>query len=155
MSIVTMIEDLVEGLDTGILSDPEDENSDFVPATFFHGEESYQNKEGDEMELPGVFLFEPIVSNDEIKGSLIEETYPTKMFFANKSETDWTPEQHQVVIGAMRELSRKFLVALRSSEKVRYVKNIKRTDVKNLFDVNLSGVFLEVSITPFNSNPAC
>jgi hypothetical protein len=103
-----------------------------------------------------VFLDEPITSNDQLtQGGYIEEEYPLSMLFVNKTELDYTPEQHRVIIDAMRVLSKRFILRLQANANIRFVKTSIRIDVTNIFDVNLSGVILKIVVVPKNTDGAC
>jgi hypothetical protein len=150
--IVSLIRGIIEEL-------PVEEDGSVYPI-FLHGEKEIQNAISDEIDLEAkeaaVYLDEPIRSNDNItKGGYIEETYPIEMLFVKKSQLDWTPEQHQVVILEMRDLRRRFLNRLASNSNVRSVSGVTTIDIKNIFNVNLSGVILRLTVVPFNSNSAC
>ncbi len=148
MSIVTTIETIVNALPLVA------EGNTY--ATFLHGEKSFQNLKADEIQNTIVFLDEPITSEDQLKKSgYIEEEYPLSMFFANKSELEFTPAQHRVIIDAMRVLSKRFLLRLQANSNIRDVKKVTRVDIVNVFDVNLSGVILRCTVVPFNSDGAC
>jgi hypothetical protein len=148
MSIVAIIEDIVNAL-------PIEANGSTYP-TFIHGEKSWQNLAADEVENVIVFLDEPITSNDLLtQGGYIEEEFPLSMLFVNKTEMEYTPAQHRVIIDSMRELSKRFLLRLQANSGVRFVKTSIRIDVVNIFDVNLSGVILKVVVVPFNQDGAC
>jgi hypothetical protein len=148
MSIVTTIESIVGAL-------PITAGGSTYP-TFVHGEKSWQNLQADEIQNVVVFLDEPITSNDVLtQGGYIEEEYPLSMLFVNKTELDFTPDQHRVIIDAMRELSKRFILRLQANSNVRSVKNSIRVDVTNIFDVNLSGVILKIVVVPYNSDGAC
>jgi len=127
--------------------------------SFYHGVKSWQNLIVDEEAFataPTVYLDEPITSYDDIKQSgYIEESYPLKLLFINKSEPDWTPEQHQVVIAAMRVLRREFINKLQQEDSIRRVADSQTTDVMNLFDANVSGVLLEITIYLYNTESSC
>lgn len=149
--IVALIKGIAEAL-------PVTESPNTYP-TFIHGEREIQNYLADELAGVTISLDEPITSNDFIKkGGYIEEEYPVTIMFTDKSELDNTPEEHQVIILQMRALSKRFVNRLMSStygENVREVKNMTRTDVKNIFDVNKSGVILRLTIVPFNTDTPC
>lgn len=125
---------------------------------FIHGTRSWQNliSEKSIFGLPAVYLDEPLISNDTImKSGYVQESYPLKMFFLDKSELSWTPDQHQEVIVSMRTLRRKFLAKMMSDERIREVNYVRTTDVMNILDHNLSGCLLEITVVPFNSDPNC
>lgn len=149
--IVGIIQDIVEAL-------PLSTSPETYP-TFKHGEKEFQNYVADEIDGTVVFLDEPITSNDTItQGGYIEESYPITLLFAKKSELDDTPEQHQVYILEMRALAKRFLNRITNktiAPGVRSVSNVTRTDIKNIFDVNLSGVILRLTVVTVNSDDAC
>jgi hypothetical protein len=147
--IVQIVKDIAEAL-------PVTESPNTF-ATFKHGEKEFQNYIADELEGVLIFLDEPITSNDSIKkGGYIEEEYPISMIFADKTELDWTPEQHQEVILEMRALAKRFINRLVSSQLIRRVNPVvTRVDFKNLFNSNISGVILRITIVPFNDDSAC
>lgn len=128
------------------------------PPEFYHGTSQWQNLNADKADLDDgiVYLDEPITSDDDLtQGGYIEEAYPLRLMFLKKSKLDWTPTQHQVIISEMRTLRRKFLNKLQDDAGVRYVSDVVTTDVMNVLDANLSGVLVEVTVTPFNSESAC
>lgn len=125
---------------------------------FIHGDKGFQNLQDDiDITAGVVFLDEPIASNDVLKQSgYLEESYPLRILFAKKSQMDWTPEQHQVVIQECREMRREFIVLLSNNSNIQSViPGMKTTDIINLFDVNLSGVYLEITVVPFNIAANC
>ena len=124
--------------------------------TFKHGEKSWQNFISDEITGVRIYLDEPIRSNDNVRqGGLIEESYPVFLLFADKSELDWTPEQHEVVISQMRNLANRFINRLTSANGVRSFTNVSKQEVKNVYDAGLSGIILSITITPFSNYTAC
>ncbi len=147
--IVAIVESIVNALKIQG-SSPE------ISPIFIHGEKSWQNLDADEVNRDVVFLDEPIRSNDQLRqGGYLEESYPLVFFFAEKSEQDWTPDQHQVVINRQREQRRKFINRLQIHEGIREISSMSTLDAKNIFDVNLSGVILYITILPFNDYTAC
>jgi hypothetical protein len=147
--IVQIVKDIAEAL-------PVTESPNTF-ATFKHGEKEFQNYVADELEGVLIFLDEPITSNDQVKQSgYIEEEYPISMIFGDKTELDWTPEQHQEAILRMRSLSKRFINRLVGSPLIRVVRpTVARIDFKNLFDVNISGVILRITVVPLNEDSAC
>lgn len=155
--MISLIETIV-GLLTGRIVIEEEEEV-IVPPFFYHGLKSWQNLVADDQVFdtaPAVYLDEPIISYDDIKQSgYIEEGYPLKLLFIDKSEPDWTPAEHQVLIAKMRTLRRQFLNKLQQSDTIRHVADSQTTDVVNLFDANVSGVLLEVTIYLYNTESSC
>jgi hypothetical protein len=147
--IVQIVKDIAEAL-------PVTESPNTF-ATFKHGEKDFQNYVADELQGVIIFLDEPITSNDQVKKSgYIEEEYPISMIFGDKTELDWTPEQHQETIIRMRALAKRFINRLVGSPLIRNVRpSITRVDFVNLFDVNISGVILRITVVPLNEDSAC
>lgn len=151
--MISLIETIV-GLLTGRIVDEV-----VIPPFFYHGVKAWQNLVADDEVFdtaPAVYLDEPITSYDDIKQSgYIEESYPLKLLFIDKSEPDWKPAEHQVVIAKMRTLRREFLNKLQQEDSIRHVADSQTTDVMNLFDANVSGVLLEVIIFLYNTESSC
>jgi hypothetical protein len=123
---------------------------------FAHGAASFQNEQ-DPVDFPLVYLDDPIFSNDVFNLSgYLEETYPVKILFAGKTELDWTTDEHYEVIEPMRVLSRVFLAKVwKDTTNVKAISNIRRFDAINLMDVNVSGIYLLMDLTLFNTNTNC
>jgi len=147
-SIVTLIESVV---------------NDLTPKpTFVHGTKAWANLKGDISNFPMVILIEPIVSDDTFhQGGLVESSYPLFMLFLDKSELDMTPEQHRVMVDAMRDLRRQFILKMRmlknsNGEHVfKSVANVRTTDTFNELDANSSGVGVNFTAVPLNSDSIC
>ncbi|HKR03474.1 MAG TPA: hypothetical protein VJY62_02480 [Bacteroidia bacterium] len=127
------------------------------PVSFYTGVRSEHNLMHDQRNFPAVLQIEPVVSSDDIKLSgLIEPTYDIMLLFAMKSELDWPQEKHNTeCITPMRQLSRKFIISATNNKKVKTIKNVKRTNFINLFDVGMSGIVFTGSITPQNDETLC
>lgn len=150
-----MIVDIVKGVVSNMTVPG---SSPSVAPTFIHGEKSWQNLEADEVLNHIVFLDEPITSNDTMHQSgAFDEAYPIVLFFAEKSEMEWTPEQHQVAIQRQRYQRKKFLNHLVSliGDTIINFGSIRTMDAKNVFDVNLSGCILYINITPLVNYSVC
>jgi len=143
MTIKEIVEDIISNLT--------------VPGSFRFGWKSFQNLKADEEgTFPLRYLDSPTTSNDSIKQSgLIEEDYPLTIAFLDKSELDFTPIQHEVIIAAQRVQRREFVTKCQNDQRIHFVKNMKTTDVVNIFDLNLSGIVLEITLTPFDEGKAC
>lgn len=122
-----------------------------IPGSFLFGWKSFQNFKADEEPIfPIRYMDSPIVSNDSLKQSgLIESDFPLTIFFGDKTALDWTPEQHDVIIQVQRAAAAKFITACQNHPEIHFVKSAKRTEMVNVFDLNLSGVVLEITLTPF------
>lgn len=147
-SIVTVIESVV---------------LDLTPKPIFiHGFKSWANLKADEKKFPCVILVEPITSDDNFRqGGLVDSTYPLFMLFLDRSQLDWTPEQHRAVIDSMRDLRRQFILKLKITKNAnlehifKAIDNVKTTDTFNELDANASGVFITFTATPLNSDSVC
>lgn len=128
-----------------------------ISGSFMFGWKSFQNFKADEESIfPIRYMDSPIVSNDLLKQSgLIESDFPITIFFGNKTELDNTPEQHDIIIQQERAAAAKFITACQNHTEIHFVKNVKRTEVVNIFDLNLSGVVLEITLTPFEDGGFC
>jgi len=124
---------------------------------FYYGRKSFQNQAVDELTLPCAFLDDPITTEDAIlnTGSLQPVTRIT-LFFGDKSELDMDAEQHEAIILPMRSAAREFVIRCEKDvTNIRQVKDVKRTDVINLFDQNLSGCLLELTLVLYDNDPIC
>jgi len=147
-SIITIIESVVDDLT------PKPE--------FIYGFKSWANLKADDKKFPIVILVEPITSDDTFhQGGLVDSSYPLFMLFLDKTELDWTPEEHRVVVDAMRDLRRQFILKLRmlknaNGEHVfKSVAEVRTTDTFNELDANASGVGINFTATPLNSDSVC
>ena len=130
--------------------------------TFIHGFKSWANLKADEKKFPCVILVEPIRSTDTFRqGGLVDSSYPLFMLFLDRTELRDTPEQHRVVIDAMRELRKQFILKLKVAKNTslehifKSIENIETTDTFNELDANASGVFITFTATPLNSDSVC
>lgn len=147
-SIITIIEAVVNDLT------PKPE--------FMFGLAGWNNLRADEKEFPVVILVEPITSNDEFRqGGLVDSSYPLYMVFLDKSELDWTPEQHRLAIDSMRELRRQFILKLKMAKNsynehiFKSITDVRTIDTFNELDRNASGVGVSFTATPLNSDSIC
>lgn len=145
MNIKTIVKDIVAGLDT--------------PGTFKIGWKSFQNFKADnEAVFPLRYLDTPIVSEDSLKQTgYVEEDYRLTIGFLDNTEEGLTstPEQVDVTIQQQMAQSRQFITRCQNSELIHFVKSSKRTEIINIFDTSLSGIILEIVLTPFNNNEGC
>jgi hypothetical protein len=145
--LVTIIQDIVEALEYG---------SPAVTPTFVSGWKRWQNIAIDNLLTDVVILDTPLRSNDTLtRGSYTEENYVINIAFFRKSELDYTPEQHEIIVDVMRGVKEKFIYALRQDERIRNVTNASTQDVFNAFNVNLSGCLLTITVTPYGTYSKC
>ena len=147
-SIITIIETVV---------------ADLTPKpSFLYGFKSWANLKADEKVFPIVILVEPITSNDIFsQGGTVNSTYPIFMLFLDRTELAYTPEEHRVKVDAMRELRRQFILKLKIAKNsynehiFASISDVKTTDTFNELDANASGVGLNFTATPLNSDSVC
>jgi hypothetical protein len=76
---------------------------------FYHGDENDINLETDEQTFPFVALLSPVKNkNITVASGAIYEKYILHLFFLYKSELDWNPEEHEVVIQKARLAKNQF-----------------------------------------------
>lgn len=146
MSIVTIVKNIAQAIVI-----------DGLNMSFCHGDKSWQNLISDNVQLPATYLDEPITSKDSYKkGGFLQTGYPISLVFAGLSRMDWTPDQHQEVIDKMRLASVEFINRCSIDPNIKSVgQDIGRTDVTNLFDVNVTGVIMTITLEPFNNAGIC
>lgn len=123
--------------------------------TFLHGWKGWNNLSADEIENTLIIVVEPIQSNSTLRGNVMKDAYPLLMLFLEKSELDWSPDQHLIVIDRMRRLCAKFVYACKQSDVFSDVGDPTISDEYNVFDCGLSGVGLQIKITPQIPTPVC
>jgi hypothetical protein len=125
---------------------------------FSYGAPPDQNFDADEYTYPHVFLDKPIrakVFNS--KSGTRELTVTMQLFFAYKTEMD-EPEGAKfdnVKVVAWNS-AREFVLRLRKYDD--YIKDVvdeQLTDVDHVFDINLSGVLLEVTVVIIDAGGIC
>lgn len=130
-------------------------------AMFFHGTKEFINyltsSSDAEVKEDFVLLDEPIVSDDELKqGGLLIENYNLNLIFGRAISVDSTMDQHRAVINVMREFRRKFIIqAQNNNALIRFVTSPKTIDLFNYSNRNVSGVILQIRITPLKSFSLC
>ncbi len=102
-----------------------------------------------------VYLDWPIRSDDTLTFVSISERYTVKLAFLEKSELEYTPEQHRPLIDRQRRQKNKFLFALSQADLVDEITDISSSDIINIFDSNKSGVDLQFRIRIAPSEPVC
>lgn len=127
-----------------------------IAPTFIHGEQTWVNLKADEIINDLVILDEPLISDDSYKQSgLYEENYRLKIFFFTKLEFDDTPEEHKPLIVKMRKARKNFINKLSRRADIRRFDGLRTVDIKNVFNANLIGVMLSISITPKETSSRC
>lgn len=148
MSIYTIIQSVVASLSIENTSPP-------VAPTFREGWKQFQNLVDDEQLTDIVYLDWPIKSDDILVGASVHERFFVRMAFLEKSELEYTPEQHRPIIDRQRRQKNKFLFALSQADLVDEVTDASSSDIINVFNSNKSGVDLQFRIRIAPSEPVC
>jgi len=124
---------------------------------FYHGTTQFQNLIADEQTLPAIYLDQPITANYNLSQSgYTSATYPINVLFLFKSELDWTPEQHDTNCIQLAELKiREFINRCELHSGIDLITNISSTEFINLFDCNVSGKTLSITIQLNNTYSTC
>lgn len=146
--IQTIISDIVSTLEI-------EGSSPSASPSFIQGWESRTNLDTDEITKEVVLLIWPVVSNDKIVGISLQENYSILMLFLQKSEADFTPDQHLPLVNRQRIQRNKFINKLVKDQRIESVTNIKTTDDYNIRDVNLTGCALSFNVVPIPSKLLC
>jgi hypothetical protein len=145
-----MIQQLVGTIVSGLTIE-----GDSIAPTYLHGWKGWNNLIADELQGTVVILIDPVVSNSTLVGSLSKDKYPLLILFLEKSDLEWTPDQHLVVIDRMRRLCTKFMYAAKQSDLFSEVIDFIISDEYCIMNVGMSGVGLQVKITPTLGPPVC
>ena len=124
---------------------------------FYHGTTQFQNLIADEQTLPAIYLDQPITANYNLSQSgYTSATYPINVLFLFKSELDWTPEQHDTNCIQLAETKiREFINRCEANPAFDSVSNISSTEFINLFDCNVSGKTLSLTLQVNNQYSVC
>lgn len=153
-----LINDIIKDI-VATISVPD--SSPSVAPNFCEGWKGWQNLSLDEVQNDSVILDWPITSSSVYrKSGLLENSYKLTIGFMGISGLDWSPDEHKVVIERCRLLMQDFINALSTYEvdgdrPIREFEVTGDNEIINLFNVNLSGVALSISITPFNTRSRC
>lgn len=140
--IVTVIHNAVNALST--------------VCSFFHGEKWEQNLQDEQAVFPLVMLEHPVTSTDEIVGQgNYPTTYDLTIFFSNKSKLSDFQTDRQPNIDAMLALKREFLLRLNQDPAVDKIISSKTTELINVFNLNLDGILLKLSVKLRDIAPVC
>jgi hypothetical protein len=124
---------------------------------FYHGSAQFQNLIADEQTLPAIYLDQPITANYNLSQSgYTSATYPINVLFLFKSELDWTPEQHDTNCIQLAEAKiREFINRCEANPAFDLITNISSTEFINLFDCNVSGKTLSLTLQVNNQYSVC
>ena len=127
-----------------------------TPYDFGRGERDWQNFISDNQVNPAVYLDDPISFNFVSSNSgAISRTYDLKLVIFHKSQLDWTPEQHDEVVELAEIEARKLIILINNSNSVKEFISPNCLQFHNLFDSNVSGVFLTGKITFRENSSIC
>lgn len=124
---------------------------------FYFGRDDFQNLIADEQTLPAIYLDQPITNDYNLNQSgYMSATYPVKLLFLYKSELDYTPTQHDTnCIQPAEAKIREFINRAELVASIDSLTSIKSYEFINLFDCNVSGKGLDVTIQVNNSYSTC
>lgn len=123
---------------------------------FSQGDNSFNNFLNDEIAKPTVHLLPP--ENDWIlsQSGYIGEIYYLSLLFMFKSQLDWLPSEHEVVINQAHNTIRQFISLCQASELIDEVRiTQKSVEFINLLNVNTSGKQLFINIKPNIEKSVC
>mgnify|MGYP000883565461 CR=1 FL=1 len=143
MTITDIIEACVSGLAT--------------PFTFVEGDKAYANLSADNISGNIAWLDYPIVATvRQGKGGGFAPSRPIKLLFCQKSDLDYTPEQHRAIEEAMELVCYKMITALQSHENIgEVIGDFQVIPIRNLTDSNLTGCFLQVTLRDILNLSVC
>jgi len=124
---------------------------------FYSGPKWLQNVQADKVVLPCVFMDQPIdfkfirVS----KYAQINEQYSPIILFCDKSEPEFTQDQHNEIIETRRLIAYQFITNLISHPEVSEVFEVSLNDVFNFLDQNLTGVVLQFQVKLIHEEAIC
>lgn len=115
---------------------------------FYSGPKWLQNVQADNVVLPCVFMDQPIDFKfiRDSKFAQIKEQYSPIILFCDKSQPEYTQEQHNEIIESKRYVANQFVTNLISHPEVFEVGEVALNDVFNFLDQNLTGVVLQFQV---------
>ena len=115
---------------------------------FYSGPKWLQNVQADNVVLPCVFMDQPIDFKfiRDSKFAQIKEQYSPIILFCDKSQPEYTQEQHNEIVESKRYVANQFVTNLISHPEVFEVGEVALNDVFNFLDQNLTGVVLQFQV---------
>ena len=115
---------------------------------FYSGPKWLQNVQADKVQMPCVFMDQPINFKfiRDSKFAQIKEQYFPLILFCDKSEPEFTQEQHNEIIESKRYVANQFVVNLINHPEVFEVSEVSLNDVFNFLDQNLTGIVLQFQV---------
>lgn len=114
----------------------------------YSGPKWLQNVQADKVTLPCVFMDQPIDFKfiRDSKFAQIKEQYQPIILFCDKSQPEFTQEQHNEIIETRRLIAYQFITNLIAHPEVFEVYEVSLNDVFNFLDQNLTGVVLQFQV---------
>jgi hypothetical protein len=115
---------------------------------FYSGPKWLQNVQADKVSMPCVFMDQPIDFKfiRDSKFAQIKERYSPIILFCDKSQPEFTQEQHNEIIESKRYVANQFVVNLIAHPEVFEVSEVSLNDVFNFLDQNLTGIVLQFQV---------
>jgi hypothetical protein len=124
---------------------------------FYSGPKWLQNVQADNVNLPCVFMDQPIDFKfmRASKFAQINEQYSPVILFCDKSQPEFTQEQHNEIIETRRLIAYQFITNLIAHPDVVEVGEVSLNDVFNFLDQNLTGVVLQFQVKLKHEDAIC
>ena len=124
---------------------------------FYSGPKWLQNVQADKVVLPCVFMDQPIDFKfiRDSKFAQIKEQYSPIILFCDKSQPEFTQDQHNEIIESKRYVANQFVTNLISHPEVFEVYEVALNDVFNFLDQNLTGVVLQFQVKLKHEEAIC
>ena len=115
---------------------------------FYSGPKWLQNVQADKVQMPCVFMDQPIDFKfiRDSKFAQIKEQYSPIILFCDKSQPEFTQEQHNEIIENKRFIANQFVTNLIAHPEVFEVYEVSLNDVFNFLDQNLTGIVLQFQV---------
>lgn len=125
--------------------------------TTYYELKSFQNLE-DDTTFPIVYI-DPIEWTPILTGVTIQREYKLNLFFADKSDLDYTYSQHKTIIESIEPSVIEFLLRLRDVNTdnwvVYKVNNASIKEAINVFDLNVTGLLLSCTVVCAKKESIC
>ncbi len=125
---------------------------------FYHGPKDYQNVQDQKTDVvfPVCYLSMPVrAKGTKTKQGFSEPEFNLEILFADKTQFEWDTDQIMDVIRPMDDISHKFVNQLLHHEGIKDVLAYDTLEVINIFDVNLSGIIMNVTVKPVDLRANC
>lgn len=124
---------------------------------FYYGSKPDQNFEADEFNYPMVFMDSPVRSKILNRQSGVRDhQIQITLFIAYKKDLDETePNRFENIKKIAWQAAREFILRLRRFENVKEIVSENNEDADNVFDINLSGVLVDVTFLYRDAGETC